>query len=193
MKASQSSTPPIPISGWWNDIGAGLSTNSPPCPNFTTTVLRRSPGWKASPFIYYTVERQIGDQSRHFSIIGYDVFGGLGGPQKIMPAGISSGPIMKWWPIPIGGAPGRQGALGSSYLYGGRSDQGAIDSDGEPLVYLSLPDAQEVLYQKDNEEVRNQRERPVAALPAKAIYPRGGKFFPGCSRIPISSMPFWYG
>ena len=39
---------------------------------------------QASPFIYYTVERQIGDQSRHFSIIGYDVFSGMGGPQKLV-------------------------------------------------------------------------------------------------------------
>jgi putative ABC transport system permease protein len=39
---------------------------------------------KAAPFIYDTVERQIGSKSRHFSIIGYDVFNGLGGPQKIV-------------------------------------------------------------------------------------------------------------
>ena len=31
--------------------------------------------------------------------------------------------------------------------------------DGEPVVFLSLPDAQEVLFQRDNETVRNQRER----------------------------------
>jgi putative ABC transport system permease protein len=38
---------------------------------------------QASAFIYYSVERRIGDKSRHFSIIGYDVPNGLGGPQKI--------------------------------------------------------------------------------------------------------------
>jgi putative ABC transport system permease protein len=42
--------------------------------------------------------------------------------------------------------------------------QKALDTNGEPLVYLSLPDAQEVLYQKDNEEVRNQRERSLRTL-----------------------------
>ena len=40
----------------------------------------------------------------------------------------------------------------------GLTSQGS-DVDGEPLVYLSLPDAQEVLFQRDNEEIRNQRER----------------------------------
>ena len=39
---------------------------------------------QASPFITLPVEREIrAEQSRHFSIIGYDVFGGLGGPKKI--------------------------------------------------------------------------------------------------------------
>ena len=40
----------------------------------------------------------------------------------------------------------------------------AVSSDGEALVYLSLPDAQEVLYQRDNEEVRSQRERSLRTL-----------------------------
>jgi putative ABC transport system permease protein len=40
----------------------------------------------------------------------------------------------------------------------------AMSPDGEPLVYLSLPDAQEVLYQRDNEEVRSQRERLLRTL-----------------------------
>ena len=31
--------------------------------------------------------------------------------------------------------------------------------DGEPVLFLSLPDAQEVLFQRDNETVRNQRQR----------------------------------
>ena len=53
---------------------------------------------KACPFIYYTVERQIGDKSRHFSIIGYDIFAGLGRPATdLWPAGDCGKPIMKWW------------------------------------------------------------------------------------------------
>ena len=38
---------------------------------------------KASPFIVYAVERLIKGKSRRFTIIGYDVFTGLGGPQAI--------------------------------------------------------------------------------------------------------------
>ena len=38
---------------------------------------------QASPFIVYPVERKIRGQSKRFTIIGYDVFGGLGGPNKV--------------------------------------------------------------------------------------------------------------
>lgn len=34
---------------------------------------------KASPFISYVVEREVAGKSRQFTIIGYDVLGGLGG------------------------------------------------------------------------------------------------------------------
>jgi putative ABC transport system permease protein len=40
----------------------------------------------------------------------------------------------------------------------------AVDSNGDPIVYLSLPDAQEVLYQRDNEELRSQRQRLLLTL-----------------------------
>ena len=42
--------------------------------------------------------------------------------------------------------------------------QGAIDTNGDPLVFLALPDAQEIVFQKDNEEVRAQRERLARTL-----------------------------
>ena len=35
-------------------------------------------------------------------------------------------------------------------------------------MYLSLPDAQEVLFQRDNEEIRNQRERLRQSLTRSA-------------------------
>lgn len=53
-------------------------------PEFYHYSVKAIPGVeKASSYISYAVERQIGGKSQHFSIVGYDVFGGLGGPQKI--------------------------------------------------------------------------------------------------------------
>jgi putative ABC transport system permease protein len=120
---------------------------------------------KACPFIYYTLERQIGDQSRHFSIIGYDVFSGLGGPQRIVAGrGLRQAHYEMVADKKLGVGLGDQVTLGlHTYTVVGLA-QGAIDTNGDPLVFLSLPDAQEIAYQKDNEEVRTQRERLARTL-----------------------------
>jgi putative ABC transport system permease protein len=120
---------------------------------------------KACPFIYYTVERQIGDQSRHFSIIGYDVFTGLGGPQGIVAGrSIRQAHYEMVADKKLGVGLGDRVTLGlHSYTVVGLT-KGAIDTSGDPLVFLSLPDAQEVAFQKDNEEVRTQRERLARTL-----------------------------
>ncbi|MEJ2677067.1 MAG: hypothetical protein P8011_18120 [Acidihalobacter sp.] len=39
---------------------------------------------KAAPFITYNVQRRVGDRERQFTIIGYDVFDGLGGPRRLV-------------------------------------------------------------------------------------------------------------
>jgi len=120
---------------------------------------------QASPFIYYTLERQIGYQSRHFSIIGYDIISGMGGPQKVVAGrGIRHAHYEMVADKKLGARLGDRVLLGlHTYTVVGLT-QGAIDTNGDPLVYLSLPDAQEMAYQKDNEEVRTQRERLTRTL-----------------------------
>ena len=120
---------------------------------------------KACPFIYYTLERQIGGQSRHFSIIGYDVFTGLGGPKGIVAGrNLQQAHYEMVADKKLGVRLGERVTLGlHTYTVVGLT-QGAIDTNGDPLVFLSLPDAQEVAYQKDNEEVRTQRERLTRTL-----------------------------
>lgn len=125
---------------------------------------------QASSFIYYSVERQIGGQSRHFSVVGYEVPDGLGGPQNIY-AGRSIGHShyeMVAHPK-LGVHLGEQVALGlHAYTVVGLTKE-AVSPEGEPLVYLSLPDAQEVLYQRDNEEIRSGRGRLTRNLVAQGI------------------------
>jgi len=135
-------------------------------PEFYHYSVKAVPGVeKASPFIFYTVERQIGGESRHFSIIGYDVFGGMGGPQKIYAGRNIEQAHYEMVAHPkLGIHVGDRIPLGlHTYTVVGLTKE-AMSPDGEPLVYLSLPDAQEVLYQRDNEEVRNQRERLLLTL-----------------------------
>ena len=135
-------------------------------PEFYHYSVKAVPGVEnASPFIYYTVERQIKGKSRHFSIIGYEVFGGLGGPQKIYAGRNIEQAHYEMVAHPkLGVQVGDRVPLGlHMYTVVGLTKE-AVSSDGEALVYLSLPDAQEVLYQKDNEEVRDQRERLLRTL-----------------------------
>ena len=120
---------------------------------------------KASPLIFYTVERQIEGKSRRFSIVGYYIFGGLGGPQKIYAGrSIEQAHYEMVAHTKLGVHVGDKIPLGlHTYTVVGLTRE-AVSPDGEPLVYLSLPDAQEVLYQRDNEEVRGQRERLLQTL-----------------------------
>ncbi len=135
-------------------------------PEFYHYSVKAMPGVeKAGPFIYYTVERPISGKSRHFSIVGYDVFGGLGGPQKIYAGRNIEQAHYEMVAHPkLGVRLGDRIPLGlHTYTVVGLTKE-AVSSDGEALVYLSLPDAQEVLYQRDNEEVRSQRERLLRTL-----------------------------
>lgn len=115
---------------------------------------------QASPFIFYTVERRIRGKSTHFSIIGYDVFGGLGGPRKIYAGRTIRQAHYEMVAHPkLGVSLGDKVRLGlHTYTVVGLTRE-AVSPEGDAVVYLSLPDAQEILYQQDNEEVRNQRQR----------------------------------
>jgi putative ABC transport system permease protein len=105
----------------------------------------------ASPFIAYAAQREIGGASQQFTIIGYDVFGGLGGPGRIVQGRSIEAPHYEIVAdARLGARLGERVRLGSrDYAVVGVT-RGAVDPGGNPVVYLSLPDAQEVQYQQDN-------------------------------------------
>jgi len=112
----------------------------------------------ADPFISYSVEREIGDKRRHFTIIGFDVFGTLGGPGRLV-----KGRTIEQAHYEIV-ADAKLGLELGDNLWLGRHNytvvgltRNAKDSRGNPLVYMSLPDAQEVLYQQDNRALELNR------------------------------------
>ncbi len=125
---------------------------------------------RASPFIVYAVERPVNGLSRRFTIIGYDVFGGLGGPRQITEGRpIKHAHYEMVAHEKLGVKVGDRVPLGLHTFTVVGLTREAVAPDGEPLVYLSLPDAQEVLFQRDNEEVRNQRQRSLRSLTASGI------------------------
>jgi len=123
---------------------------------------------KASPFIFYTVEREIAGSSKHFTIIGYDVLGGLGGPPALRAGRIIRAPRYEVVADAKLGLPlGQRFRLGlHDYAVVGLTKR-AVDLGGNPLVYMALPDAQEVLYQQDNEAIRSARVATSRAIEAQ--------------------------
>lgn len=113
---------------------------------------------QASPLIIYTMEREIHGASQHFTLIGYDVFGGLGGPGRLVAGrSIQRAHYEMVADMKLGLALGETLRLGvHDYTVVGLT-KGAVDSGGNPLAYLSLADTQEVLYQQDNEALLAQR------------------------------------
>ena len=106
---------------------------------------------KASPFITYAVQREVGGREQHFTIIGYDVFRGLGEPGRLVAGrAIAQARYEAVVDLKLGLKLGSTVRLGvHEYTVVGLT-KGAVDSGGNPLLYLSLPDAQEVLYDQDN-------------------------------------------
>ena len=122
----------------------------------------------ASPFIIYTVERELGGVSQHFTIIGYDVLAGLGGPPRVYAGRPIQAPRFEVVADgKLGLRPGQRIRLGLHGLTVVGVTRKAVDLGGNPLVYMSLPDAQEILYQQDNEAIRSARvaaRREIEAL-----------------------------
>ncbi|MFZ1575907.1 MAG: ABC transporter permease [Chromatiaceae bacterium] len=127
---------------------------------------------RASPFIAYGVQREIHGKEQQYTIIGYDVFGGLGGPGRI----VEGRPIERAHyelvaDKKLGVALGERVRLGvHEYTVVGLT-KGGVDSGGNPLVYLSLPDAQEVLYQQDNRALEAARAASLKRLEAAGNTP----------------------
>jgi putative ABC transport system permease protein len=127
---------------------------------------------QASPFITYSVEREIAGESNHFTIIGYDVLGGLGGPPDVRTGRAIRAPRFEVVADgKLGLRPGQRVRLGlHDYTVVGVT-KGAVDLGGNPLLYMALPDAQQVLYQQDNEAIRSARVATRRAIEAQGYTP----------------------
>ena len=120
---------------------------------------------QASPFITYTVQREIRGKERQFTVIGYDVFGGLGGPGRIVEGRrIQRAHYEMVADLKLGVKLDERVRLGRHDVTIVGLTKGAVDAAGNPLVYLSLADAQETLYQQDNEALRSARAATLQRL-----------------------------
>jgi putative ABC transport system permease protein len=123
---------------------------------------------RASPFIQYAVQREVAGADRQFTIIGYDVFGGQGGPSDVVAGrGISAAHFEVVADAKLGLAVDERFRLGLHDFTVVGLTRGAVDTGGNPVVYMALSDAQEVLYQPDNEAIRSSRVAVRRAIEAQ--------------------------
>ncbi len=105
---------------------------------------------RASPLALYTAQREIAGREQQFTTIGYDIFGGAGGPGRYVEGRAITAPHFEMVADrKLGLHLGDRVPLGvDTYSVVGLTS-GAVDSGGNPLVYLALADAQKVQFEQD--------------------------------------------
>ena len=115
---------------------------------------------EASPYVFYTIQRQRQNKQLRIAVVGYDLYTGIGGPKQL----IAGRPIQqKRYEMvadqKLGLALGETLRLGlHDYTVVGLT-RGMVGSGGDPVAFFSLADAQEIQFVKDNWAIRNARER----------------------------------
>lgn len=126
----------------------------------------------ASPYVFYTIQRQWQGRSLRFAVVGYDLHSGLGGPREIIAGrGIGQAHYEMVADAKLSLPLGSKLHLGlNDYTVVGLT-RGMVGSSGDPVAFFSLADAQEIQFVKDGWAIRNLRERANAtsagALPTQ--------------------------
>ncbi len=119
-----------------------------------------------------TDTREIRGKEQQYTIIGYDIFGGMGGPGRIVEGRrIERAHYEMVADKKLGVVIGERVHLGwHDYTVVGLTKE-AVDAGGNPLVYLTLADAQEVLYQQDNRALEAARAASLQRIEAAGNTP----------------------
>lgn len=116
---------------------------------------------------FQTIQMDWKGKPMRLFVVGYDPNLGLGGPDDI----IAGRPIMMRHydmvaNVKSGLKVGETMTLGQdTYTVVGLTDN-IVSPSGDPVIYLTLADAQKVQFQKNNEAIRNDRERLKEQLAA---------------------------
>ncbi len=132
---------------------------------------------EASPLSFQTIQiERMGAQFRFF-LIGYDL-DGFGGPPEIL-----AGRNIRQKHYEMVVAKGMKMAIGEKIRLGlhdytvvGITGK-VVSSGGDPAAFVSLADAQDIQFKKDNDAIRNDRERIGANLSGiQTLSPAQAKF-----------------
>jgi putative ABC transport system permease protein len=156
---------------WVVERGRGGPFNeSSRIPQDSYSSVAATPGVRtASPLAIYTAQRTLGEArggaSQQFTVIGYDVQGGLGGPGRIVQGRALEAPHWEMVAdLKLGLRLGETATLGNDRYTVVGVTRGAVDASGNPLVYLSLPDAQKVQFEQDTNAIVAARAATLQKL-----------------------------
>lgn len=124
---------------------------------------------EASPLSFQTIQIERQGKPFRFFLIGYDL-NGFGGPPAII-----AGRNIRQKHYELVAAKGMKMELGEKIRLGlhdytvvGITGK-MVSSSGDPAAYVSLADAQDIQFKKDNNAIRNERQRTAARLAGVTI------------------------
>ncbi|MGR6806608.1 ABC transporter permease [Sphaerotilus natans] len=125
---------------------------------------------RASPLVLYSAQREIQGRDQSFTLVGYDIVSGAGGPNGLVQGRTITAPHYEMvTDRKLGLQVGDRVPLGTDTYTVVGVTRGAVDSGGSPLIYMALADAQKVQFEQDQRALDAARATNLQRL-ARAGY-----------------------
>lgn len=120
---------------------------------------------RASPLVLYSAQREIHGRDQSFTLVGYDIVGGAGGPNGLVQGRNITAPHYEMVvDRKLGLQLGDRVPLGTDDYTVVGVTRGAVDSGGSPLIYMALADAQKVQFEQDQRAIDASRAASLQRL-----------------------------
>lgn len=120
---------------------------------------------RASPLVLYSAQREIRGRDQQFTLVGYDIVSGAGGPNGLVQGRTITAPHYEMVvDRKLGLQLGDRVPLGTDDYTVVGVTRGAVDSGGSPLIYLALADAQKVQFEQDQRAIDASRAASLQRL-----------------------------
>lgn len=120
---------------------------------------------RASPLVLYSAQREIQGRDQQFTLVGYDIVSGAGGPNGLVQGRNITAPHYEMVvDRKLGLQIGDRVPLGTDDYTVVGVTRGAVDSGGSPLIYMALADAQKVQFEQDQRAIDASRAASLQRL-----------------------------
>lgn len=120
---------------------------------------------RASPLVLYSAQREIRGRDQQFTLVGYDIVSGAGGPNGLVQGRNITAPHYEMVvDRKLGLQLGDRVPLGTDDYTVVGVTRGAVDPGGSPLIYMALADAQKVQFEQDQRAIDASRAASLQRL-----------------------------